>query len=167
MNTKGQSGYDLVIFIVVIFFIAMLGLIFVKMYGGINTGMQSQAAVIGSTAATASDDANTGLTNGFDTALILAIGLMYIGLFISSRYIGTHPMWLFINVFFLVIALGLAAVLGNAYDLGSNNPQFVTERAAMPGATFIADNLLLFGIGALAMICIGLFAKPGGGEQQE
>lgn len=166
MNKKGQSALDLVVFLVVLFVIAFLGIIVAKVWGGINTGLQAKSSDIGAAAATASSDANTGFQRGFDMAMAIGIGLMYIGLFITSRYIGTDPMWFFINIIFLVLALSFAAILGNVYDTATNNATFVTERAAMPAMVFIASHMLEFAIGAFAMILLGLFAKPSGGGGQ-
>lgn len=166
MTKKGQSALDLVVFLVILFVIALLGIIVVKVWGGINTGLQAKSSDIGTAAATASSDSNTGFQRGFDMSMSIAIGIMYIGLFITSRYIGTDPMWFFINIFLLIIALSLAAILGNVYDTATNNASFVTERAAMPGMVFIASHFLEFAIGAFAMILLGLFAKPSGGGGQ-
>jgi hypothetical protein len=162
MNRRGQSETDLVVVIIVLFIIALLAVVSVKLMGGINTGLQAQSGVIGASAATASSNANSGLASGFDQGMVIALGLLYIGLFISSRNIAVEPMWFFLNIFLLLIALTLAAIFGNAFDKATNNAQFVTERAAMPAMTFVAGHLLEFSIGALAIILIGLFAKPGG-----
>lgn len=164
MVKRGQAESDLVVFLAVIFIVAILGLVFVKGFGGINTGFQAVNSTIGAPAAQASSQASSGFSAGFNAAMVVAIGIMYIGLFITSRQIGTEPMWFFINVFLLVLALGLAAILANAWDQGTNNPNFVVERAAMPAMVFIGNNLLLFGIGAFAIILIGLFAKPNTGS---
>jgi hypothetical protein len=164
MFKRGQSESDLVVFIAVIFIVLIIGVVVVKSFGGINTGLQAHSADIGVNAVTASTNAFVGFSAGFNAAAVIAIGIMYIGLFITSRYIGTEPMWFFINVFLLVLALGVAMLLANAWDAATNNPSFVTERASMPALVFIGNNLLLFGIGAAAVILVGLFAKPFGGD---
>lgn len=163
MNRRGQSESDLAIFAVIIFIIMILGVVVLKSWNGIDAGMQSKASIIGSTAATASSDAATGFGGGFNGAVIVAIGIMYMGLFVSSRHISTHPALFFINVVLVVASLSLSAIFANVFDQGTNTANFVTERAAMPALVFVGNNLLYFGIGALAMILLGLFAKPGGG----
>ena len=163
VGKKGSSETDLVVFLVVIFCVAIIGIVVVKTFGGVNTGLQSQSATIGATAATASGNAFTGFSDGFNAAMVVAIAIMYIGLFVTSRNIGTEPLWFFVNVFLLVIGLVLAALMANAWDAATNNPSFLTERAAMPAMVYIGNNLLLFGIGAVAVILVGLFAKPNGG----
>lgn len=167
MNKLGQSEGDMTVFIIIIFFILLIGFIIVKVFGGINTGLQSQSNTIGTAAATASSNANSGFCNGFNSAAVVAIVLLYIGLFITSRYIGVNPMFFFINLFLIIVALGLAAIFGNVFDTATNNANFVVERACMPAATYVGSRLLEFGIGALAIILIGLFAKPGGGSETE
>lgn len=159
-NSKGQIAGDYVVALGIIFAILLIGFIFVKINGAINSGFQSQSSSIGNNASQASSNANTGLQRGFNVGIIVAVAFSYMGLFITSRLIGTNPMFFFINLFFLIIVLGIAAILGNVFNEATNNDNFVTERAAMPAATFIGEHLLLFGIGAFAIIAIGYFSKP-------
>jgi hypothetical protein len=85
---------------------------------------------------------------------------MYMGLFITSRNIGTDPIWFVLNVLLIMVALVLAVVLGNTLEQGFNTTQFVTERASMPALVYVGSHWLGFAIGAVAVIMIGLFAKP-------
>lgn len=158
--SKGQVEFDLIVYIAVIFTILLFAFIMVKISGNINSGLQG--TTINADAKAASSAASNGIANGFNTGIVVAIAILYIGLFITTRQIGTNPMFFFINLFLLIIALGLCAVLGNAFDTATNNPNFVTERAAMPAVVFVGNHLLEFGIGAFAIIMIGLFAKPEG-----
>lgn len=158
---KGQAVADLTVFLVILFVIAILAYVTVKVFGGVNDGLQNSDGV-DALAATASDDSYNGFAQGFDSAMVVALGIMYIGLFITSRNIGTEPLWFALNIFLLLTALTLALVLGNALDAGTNTTDFLTERAAMPGMVYVGNHFLEFAIGAAAVMLIGLFAKPDG-----
>lgn len=158
-NKRGQAVSDLTVFLVILFVIAILGYIVVKVFGGVDTGIQTSPD-IPAEAQLASSDSYNGFSRGFDSAMVVALGIMYMGLFVTSRNIGTEPMWFVLNIFLLMTALVLALVLGNALDQGTNTTDFLTERAAMPGMVFVGNHFLEFAIGAAAIMMIGLFAKP-------
>ena len=161
MNRRAQSSVDILTFIVIIFFIALLALIGTKIWNGINGQMQGNAA-LPAVSQTAAATTTSNLPAGLDVAMVVAVALLYIGLYITTIRIGTDPMFFFINVCLIVLVLGMAAILGNAFDQGTNSPDFSTERTSMPALTFIATHELEFAIGAAAIILIGLFTKPGG-----
>jgi hypothetical protein len=161
--SKGQAGLDIVTFIVIIFFLALLSLIAVKIWNGMNSNFQGNPALPAASQAAAATTA-TNLPAGLDVAIVVALGLLYIGLFVTTSRIGTDPMFFFINVCLIVVVLGMGAIFGNVYDQGTNTADFVVERASMPASVYIASHLLEFSIGAAAIILIGLFAKPGGSK---
>jgi len=157
---RGQAVSDLSVFLIILFVIAVLAYIVVKVFGGVNDGFQGNADIIPDDAETASSDAYDGFSNGFNAAVVVALGVMYMGLFITSRKIGTEPIWFVINVFLLMAALILAVVLGNSLEQGFNTTEFVTERANMAALVYVGNHWLGFAIGAVAVIIVGLFAKP-------
>lgn len=156
MNKKGE---DIPTFVVVLFFIMIFALVLLKMWGGINTGFQANANVP-TLAKTATTDANTGFSNGFNDGIVVAIGILYMTLFITARLSSAEPMFFFINIVFLIIALIVAAVLGNVYEAGTNTNEFAVERAEVPAIVFVSQHILEFAIGAVAIILIGLYARP-------
>jgi len=158
---KGQAGLDMLTVIVVLFFLLLLGIIGVKVWNGMNAQFQGNSA-LPAASQTASATVTTNFPAGLDTAIIVSLGLLYIGLFITSQRIGTNPMFFFINVCLLVLVLGFTAILSNAYQSAVNIPQFATEVASMPASVFIGSHLLEFAIGGMAIALIGYFAKPGG-----
>lgn len=157
---KGQAGLDIVTFMVIIFFLALLSLIAVKVWNGMNSNFQGNAALPAASQTAAAQTA-TNLPAGLDTAIVVAIAILYIGLFITTYRIGSDPMFFFINICLIIVVLGMAAIFGNAYDQGTNTADFVVERAQMPASVFITTHLLEFSIGAGAIVLIGLFSKGG------
>ncbi len=160
-NKRGQSATDLAIIVIVIFFIAFLGLIFAKIFDGINGGFQASNIDATSKASFATSTSN--FISGWDIAIVVALGFAYMGLFFTTREIPVNPMYFFINLFFIVLALLFGAIMSNAFDM-TNTADFVTERAAMPATVFIMGHLLEFAVLAAVIIMIGLFAKPSGAQ---
>jgi hypothetical protein len=160
---RGQSGLDLVLFVVIIFVCLILGFVVLKMWNGINTGIQNNSAIVGNATAQGSADIGTGIAHGFNNGIVVGVFIIYIGLFITARYIGTEPMFFIVNICLLIFALAFAAVYANVFAGFTNSLEFVNETASLPAAVFIGEHLLLFGIGAFAIILIGLFAKPADG----
>lgn len=159
MNSrKGQTGIDIVTFIVVMFFLILLGFLAVTIWLRIDNNIQV-ADGLPAVSKTASSVAADRIPAGVDFAIIVALGLLYMGLYITTKRIGSNPMFFFINVILIILVLGIAAIFGNVME-GTNTAELVTERAAVPGLIFVANHLLEFAIGAMAIILIGLFSKP-------
>lgn len=137
---------------------AFFGVLISKVWGSINDGIQ--ATNIDATSKAASSSAASTFPSGFDIAIVVALGLGYIGLFITTRNIQTNPMFFFINIFFLVLVLGFAAIFSNVFE-ATNTNDFAVTRAAMPGTVFVMGHLLEFAVLAVVIIIVGLFAKPG------
>lgn len=159
---KGQAVSDLAVFLIILFVIALIAFIVVKVFGGVNDGFSSNSNLISIQAEEAASDSYNGFSSGFDSAYVVALGIMYIGLFITSRKIGTEPFWFVLNLFLIIAALLLAVVLGEGLEQGFNTTDFVNERADMPSIVYVNDNWLGFAIGAAAITLMGLFAKPEG-----
>jgi hypothetical protein len=156
-HTKGQSALDLIVVVLVLFVIAFLGVLASKIWSSIDSGIQGTN--IDATSKAASAGVATNMPSGFDIGIVVALGIAYIGLFITSRSIQTNPMFFFINVFFIMLALGFGAIMSNVFE-ATNTNDFALTRAAMPGTVFIMGHLLEFAILAVVIILIGLFAKP-------
>lgn len=64
-------------------------------------------------------------TNGIQKGVFWVFIALFISVLISSFYSDTHPIWLFLYIFFLIVTIILAAYLANAYEtminLGSFN----------------------------------------------
>jgi len=161
-SKKGQSGEDIIILVVMIFFIALFGLLMVLVWNHIDTGIQ--ATGIDATAKAASSSVNTNLPSGFDIAIVIALALGYMGLFITSANIPVNPIYFFLNLFFIILSLGFGAIMSNVFD-ATNTNDFALSRASMPATVFVLGHLLEFTVLAAIIVLIGLFAKPfGGGE---
>jgi hypothetical protein len=73
--------------------------------------------------------------------------------------IGTDGMFFWITLIILFGFLMLLAVLNNAASNFFDNQAFMLVRAAMPGTSFLIDNLFSLCIGGAGLLLIVLFAK--------
>ena len=95
--------------------------------------------------------------------MILFAGLM-LGLFATSFFIQTHPIFVPVFMLLLVIAILVAIPLSNAYEELSENAYLSTaaEQQSMIGFIMLHLPLATFIIGLTSMIIA--FAKPDGGQ---
>jgi len=106
-----------------------------------------------------------GMQKGF---FILFCGLI-IGIMISSYFIKTHPIFLFLYIILLGISIILAVYLGNMYETFTNNPIFADRLADQTIINIVMNNIVqvILGVGALSLIIIFSkfafgYSEPGG-----
>lgn len=158
MNNKGELS-DMFIFLITIFILAIGFFIIIFIVPKITDGLRAGGlnnSVEGSAAIDNLENNFTGvINNGF---LMLFVGLI-LSTMITSFMVRTHPIFLFLYIFFLAITLILGIYLGNAYYTFEQNPLFTD---ALQRATFlhaVMNNIveITLAVGALSMIIV--FAK--------
>jgi hypothetical protein len=155
VNKKGIG--DTLTIAVVLFVIGLLGILTYKIVGGMNT--EIQASDIDNTSKTSFNGFSSNYANSFDQGIILALAFSYILTLIFAYRINTDIGYFFISFFVLIIIIGITFIFGQVFELGTNNPDFVNERAAMPYLTFIVTNTGKLSLVAGFLLFIVLFAK--------
>lgn len=94
---------------------------------------------------------------------ILFFGLLSIGILISSFLVRVHPVFMFLYIILLVVAIFVSVYLANAYAAVVANGQLAALADNYQTMTWVMQHiaLILVGIGALSMVII--FGKIGGG----
>lgn len=167
-NKKGELS-DMLIWVITIFVLAV-GLFIIiyivpQISGGLRTAGLNNSAE--GTSAIASMEGMAGGTINFGF-MLLFIGLV-MSLMVSSFLVRTHPIFMFMYIFFLGLTLFIGIYLGNAYNTLMTNPIFAS---AISNASFI--NLIMghiveitLAVGALSMVILfAKFSTFGGTEQQ-
>jgi len=94
---------------------------------------------------------------------LLFFGILIIGIIASSFLIRVHPVFIFIYIITLSVAIFVAVYLANSYELIVSNTQLsaLAENYAM--MTFVMQHIIkiLVGVGAISLIII--FGKLFGG----
>lgn len=156
---KDRKGIaDTLTIAIVLFVIGFLGIISYKIISGMNVVIQS-SDVNNNESKAAYSNFTGNYANSFDQGIILALSFAYIITLIFAYRVNTDPGYFFISLFVLVILIGITAIFGQIYELGTNNPDFVNERAAMPYLNYVLTHTFVLSIVAGILMFIVLFSK--------
>jgi hypothetical protein len=155
---------DIVLFLVIIFFLAIS--LAVSLFA--NNTIQNLI----STTALNSSEAYSSINSSFSDinrfvaqrGFTLMFGILIIGIIVSSFMVRVHPVFIFIYIITLAVAIFVAIYLANAYAMIVANPQLAELAENFGMMTFFMRNItkILLATGALSMIII--FGKIGGGD---
>lgn len=157
MNKKGELS-DILVWLITIFILAVGLFIFSLVPNTIFNSLENSALNINQTSGVISQFSNSfsGLmNNGF---LMLFSGLI-LSMFITAFLVRTHPIFLFLYIFFLIISLIVAFYLGNLYYTIENNSAFADIKDDNNFINLIMHYIaeITLAVGAITMIII--FAK--------
>ena len=166
-NKRGELT-DIFIFVITLFIlgVGMFILAFVtpQIIGGLKiAGLNSTSTL--NTAIDNTDDIMSGtINNGF---MMLFVGML-MSIIITSFLVRTHPIFLFLYIFFLAIAIVLAVYLGNAYYDLQNNPIFASYLADAGYINIVLNYVveITLATGLLSIIVIFSKFSTYGGTQQ-
>lgn len=169
-NNKGDLP-DILIFLITVFILAIglfiLAFVVPQISGGLNSaGLNSSTE--GTNAITRLGEFGTiTIQRGF---FLLFAGLI-MGTLISSFFIRTHPIFIFLYIIFMGLTVFIGTYLGNAYETISNIEIFSDTLASQGLINIVMNNIvkIIIGVGALSLIII--FSKftsgsGGGGAQR-
>ncbi len=86
--------------------------------------------------------------------------LLFVGFIIStlltSFFVRTHPIFMFLYIFILGLTIFIGTFLGNAYNSLVNNPAFTEQLASQTLINLVMNNIvtILVAVGALSMIIV-------------
>lgn len=138
-------------------FLLIVGYVAPQIATNLKTQIGSSASVNNSLDTVVNIPANT-----FNTIWIIVFGIMCLGLFVTSFFIETHPVFVPIFIFLLILTIFIAIPISNAYETLSANATLSTASAQQQLIYFIMTNLpfVAFIIGLISLIIT--FAKPSG-----
>ena len=167
MKKRGELT-DLFIFLITIFILAIGLFILMFVIPSISGGLRIAGlnnSVEGERAVASLDNLGTNvINNGF---LMLFFGLTA-SMMITSFFVRTHPIFLFLYILFLVITLLLSFYLGNAYHQMIVNPVFKNMINQATFSNWVMNHIaeITLGVGALSMIIVFAKFSTFGGTQQ-
>jgi hypothetical protein len=168
MNDKKGEVYDILIWLITIFVFAIVLFIFVFIIPNITTGLRSAGLNNTPEGISAINHLETNVTGTINYGfMMLFIGLI-IGVFISSFLVRTHPIFLFMYIFFLAITILVSFYLGNAYDSMIANPIFSNMLSQANFITLVMEHIaeISVGVGVVSMIIVFAKFSTFGGSQQ-
>jgi hypothetical protein len=166
LNRKGDIT-DMLIFIVIVFILAIGLFIFAFVVPQISDGLND--AGLNSTSEGAS--AITSLSDFGTITIQRGFFLVFAGLIIStmvtSFFARTHPIFLFLYILVLGVTVFLGIYLGSVYQQISSTPIFVDTVASQGLINIVMNNIItiVIAVGALSMIIVFSKFSTGGGQR--
>ncbi|MFA6074086.1 MAG: hypothetical protein WC758_08265 [Candidatus Woesearchaeota archaeon] len=163
INSKKGNPVDIVFLLVIVFFLAVSMVVALFM----NTKIQSiiSTTELNSSGAYESINDSFNYINSFvvQRGFTLFFGILCIGILVSSFLVRVHPVFIFIYIFTLVMAIFTSVYLANAYEMVVSNPQLSVFAVKYTMITWVMQHIakILLAVGALSFII--LFGKIGGG----
>lgn len=165
-NKKGDVT-DMLIFIVLIFILAIGLFIFAFIIPQISSGLNDaglNSSTEGSSAISSLGDFGTiTIQRGF---FLLFAGLI-ISTMVTSFFARTHPIFLFLYILILGITVFLGVYLGNAYQDLTEISIFADTLASQTLINIVMNNIItiVIAVGALSMIIVFAKFSTGGGQK--
>lgn len=160
MNTRGDLT-GIIYFIVSISIFAIFLLIVGYIVPQMTTPLAEQIGI--------NEEINNSLNvskgiaeNTLPTIWLVVFGGLLLGLFATSFFIRTHPIFVPIFIILLIVAIVIAVPLSNSYEALSENASLSGAAQQQGAIVFLMSNLPVttFIIGLLSLLLS--FAKPGG-----
>lgn len=163
---------DMLVFLVTVFVFAIGLLIFAFVIPSIANGLGIAGMNQSSEGAAAIDEVVElgvgGMQKGF---FFLFVGLI-MGIMITSFLIRTHPIFMFMYIFFLGITVFLATFIGNAFEQVATSPALAETLGTQGLISAVMQNIvvIVLVVGAISMIIIfskfsSFFATRGQSQQ--
>lgn len=166
-NKKGEIS-DTLIFVITIFILGIGFFIIAFIVPSLTNGLRTAGlnnSIEGINALNSMDLLGTStINNGF---LFLSIGLIA-SVMITSFLVRTHPIFLFMYIFFLAISILLSFYLGNIYQDMVANPIFASFVSSQTYINVFLNNIaeITLGVGAISIIIVFSKFSTFGGTQQ-
>jgi len=157
-NKKGDLP-DMLVFVVITFILAV-GLFVLAFVipeissklatSGMNNSAEGQGAI---------DQMASIGTTIIPYGFLFLFGGLIISTLITSFFIRTHPIFMFLYIAFLALSILISLYLGNAYEQLSQNPIFASTFSSSSLINLIMGNIvqITLAVGALSIIIV--FAK--------
>lgn len=154
MNRQGEMVGDLLIVFVFFFFMIMVVFIGMKI-------MNSQADSLGQSDKFGQtvDVVRDGTATGFNTGVLMAIGIMFVAAVLSTFYLDTNPAFIWIGFFIGSFALWLLFGMSDTIDSTLPASLYQQEISQMPQARSAGTGVWWVMLGVFVLMMVGLYAK--------
>ena len=161
--TKKSDPTDITLLLVILFFLTVS--MVVALYANSKIKDIIDTTVLNESAAYPSIETSFATINELTVqrGFTLFFGILVIGIIASSFLIKVHPVFIFIYIITLAVAMFVGVYLANTYEMIVENPQLAELAANYATMTWVMQHILLIllAVGAMSMIII--FGKLFGG----
>jgi len=165
---KGKRGdvTDVIVFMIITVFLAVsfITVIFVNNeIKGVITGTELNDT---SASKEITDSFTSVNEKTVQRGFAIFIGLLIVGIIISSFLVKIHPTFLFLYIIILAFTIFLSVFTANMYDKFTDVPEINAISQDQPMINFFMENLveIVLAVGAISMIIVfsKIFGSPGG-----
>lgn len=157
-NKRGDAT-DILIFSLLVFSFALILFIFSFIIPEIADGLRAGGLNNTPEGTSAIDQLQDFGSNGIQRGFFLVFMGLLISNLVTAFLVRTHPIFLFLYIFILMITLLIGSYIGNAYDSMRNIPIFATQLANQSLINVVMENYLLIILGTAALSMVIVFAK--------
>lgn len=167
MNNRGEV-WDMMIFLITIFVLAVGFFVLMFVIPSITTGLRTAGLNSTYEGENAIAQLNDFGTNGINNGFMLIFWGLTASMMITSFFVRTHPIFLFLYILFLIVTVIVSFYIGNAYHQLIDNPIFAGMVGTATFSTFVMNNIAEITIATVVLSMIIVFAKFStfGGTQQ-
>jgi len=164
-NKKGDMA-DVFVYIIIAIFLAISFIVVIFVNGKLRDVITETALNETSVAPTIINAMDIMNETTVQRGYALFMGILLVGILVSSFLVRVHPAFIFIYIIGLAFAIFVSVFLGNLYYEFIQVEEFATIAANQGMITFFMKNLvkLTLAIGALSMIIVfsKIFSNSGG-----
>ena len=139
-NKKGSLPLELFAIIIVLFGFGIIAFMSKDILDDLNTDIQADPDLSNQTKST-TQSLTTRLPSVFDGAFILIFILLWIAVLVLGYQIDIMPVYFVLAIILLIIAVGVAMAINNAYTEFIGDSEFTLMPTYFPMTNFILDNL--------------------------
>lgn len=164
LNRKKGDASDIITFLVIVFFLAISFLVVAFANGKISDMIKTTDLNSTSVATNAANQIDTITSATLHRTFVFIVSMLIIGIMVSSFMVDVHPIFLFIYIFILAVAIFVAVPLANTYERLLNVEALSSIAAQQTMTNWIMEHLvkIILGVGGLSMII--LFGKLRSGK---
>lgn len=157
-SKRANVGLDAIMLIVVLFCVAIAGVIGYKVIKENADDMAADPDINPQANATM-QQVKTQYPNLMDNGFIFILGLMWVLAIVASFFVDAHPIFLILAIVILIIVLFVGGTLQNVYSELSDEPDLSTEAAAFSKTNWVFDHLILTILAISGTILLALYGK--------
>lgn len=150
---------DILIFALILFTFAIILFTFTFIIPEITDGLRSGGLNNTPEGSSAIDQLESFGSNGIQRGFFLIFVGLLISNLISAFLVRTHPIFLFLYIFVLILTVLIGTYLGNAYDQLRNIPIFAEQLATQTLINIVMENYIFIILGTSALSMVIVFSK--------
>jgi len=155
---KGNVSIEIAIVVAVLFTFAIAAIFVFDFFSDLVDDITNDAEISASSKAPV-ESLHGQYPSVFDTAFVIILGALWLGVIISAFQIDTHPIFFGISVLALLVVLSVPPILGNAFEETFSDDTTTGLLDSFPKMDYVMSHILQFAIFIGGSVLVALYAK--------